>query len=260
MKKIYIGTSGYSYNDWKTVFYPPKTPQTDYLKYYSRSFNFVELNFSYYQIIKKHTLSDMVSKVPEDFTFTIKAHQNLTHRRMDSWRKEALDFADCLSVLMEKGQLGGILLQFPFSFHYTPVNRIYLSKLCDSLRDLPLFIEFRNGEWHREKVLTEMESRNIGVVSTDMPSLKNLADNSIYKTSEDLYIRMHGRNSKNWWNGDNTSRYDYLYSEMELDNKFSNLTDLIDQSKRIFIAFNNHYKGQAIQNAKQIQKLLKQKG
>lgn len=256
MKKIYIGTSGYSYSDWKGIFYPEKMRNSDFLEYYARYFNFVELNFSYYQKVKRKTLLNMSSKVPENFIFIIKAYQNLTHLRTNEWKEDASDFVDNLSILNERGQLGGVLLQFPFSFHYNPDNRIYLSKLCDSMPDFPLFTEFRNGGWQNNSVIEELEKRGIGVISTDMPIMDKLPGNTVVKTGDDIYIRLHGRNNKNWWNGDNISRYDYLYSNNELHEKFNDITKILDQSKRIFIAFNNHYKGQAVQNAKSMQKLF----
>ncbi len=260
MEKIYIGTSGYSYSDWKGIFYPEKMAGDDFLEYYAQYFNFVELNFSYYQKVKRNTLLNMSSKVPENFIFTIKAHQNLTHSRDKEWESDAVEFADNLSVLNENGQLGGVLLQFPFSFHYNPDNRIYLSRLCDSMRSLPLFTEFRNIGWQNKRVINELKKRSIGIVSTDMPILDKLPNNSIYKTGNNLYIRLHGRNKKNWWSGDNVCRYDYLYSSKELHEKYEDINNLLDQSKRIFIAFNNHYKGQAIQNAISMQKLLHYRG
>ena len=256
MEKIFIGTSGYFYSDWKGIFYPEKMGKDDFLEYYAGYFNFVELNFSYYQKIKRKTLLNMSSKVPGDFIFTIKAHQNLTHLRDNGWERDAAEFADNLSVFNENGQLGGVLLQFPFSFHYTPLNRMYLSRLCDSMHSLPLFTEFRNSAWQNNRVIAELEKRSIGVVSTDMPSIDKLPNNTISKTGDDIYIRLHGRNNKNWWTGDNISRYDYLYSSNELYEKYEDINNLLDQSKRIFIAFNNHYKGQAIQNAKSMQKLF----
>lgn len=260
MEKIYIGTSGYSYSDWKGIFYPEKMGKDEFLEYYAGYFNFVELNFSYYQKVKRKTLIDMSSKVPGDFIFTIKGHQNLTHLRDNGWERDAVEFAGNLSVLNEKGQLGGVLLQFPFSFHYNPDNRIYLSRLCDSMRSLPLFTEFRNSGWQNTRVKDELDRRNIGIVSTDMPIIDKLPDNAVYKTGDDLYIRLHGRNNKNWWSGDNVSRYDYLYSEKELYEKYKDICNFPYKSKRIFIAFNNHYKGQAIRNAKTMEKLLQNRG
>ena len=256
MKKIYIGTSGYYYSDWKGIFYPEKMGKSDFLEYYAQFFNFVELNFSYYQKVKRKTLSDMSSRVPSNFIFSVKAHQNLTHLREKGWERDAAEFSDNLSVLDEKDQLGGVLLQFPFSFHYNSDNRIYLSRLCDSMQSLPLFTEFRNSEWQNSRVISELKNRSIGVISTDMPIIDKLPDNAIYKTGDDIYIRLHGRNNKNWWTGDNVSRYDYLYSNSELHEKYEEINNLPDQPKRIFIAFNNHYKGQAVQNAKNMQKFL----
>lgn len=251
-----MGTSGYSYKDWVGAFYPEGMKQGEFLGYYSERFSFVELNFSYYRQPEPAMIERMRRQVPEGFLFSIKAHQSLTHRREAGWKNECLTFQRGIDTILEHGQCAAVLLQFPYSFHYTPENRRYLADLTEQMSSLPLAVEFRNSEWEQESVLQEMRERSIALVLTDMPDLERLPKISEDVTGEDAYFRFHGRNTRNWWSGDNVSRYDYLYSEDELQERLGDLLKVMEKAKRLFIAFNNHRKGQAVQNAFDLLKLM----
>ncbi len=268
MKGCFIGTSGFSYADWRGPFYPESLAKEEFLPYYAEHFPFVELNFTYYRQPSARAIERMVEKTPDSFLFTIKAHKSLTHERErdeggGKIQEEAVQsYLEGIEPLIQGKRLGGVLLQFPYSFHYNAENRTYLARLCDSLvkdRPIPLLIEFRNAEWSGESVSREFESRGIGTVVTDQPKLKNLPERPTVLTGETAYFRLHGRNEKNWWSGDNTSRYDYFYSREELEEFLPMLRELSKNSSRLFIAFNNHYKGQAVENAFLLKKLIEEK-
>ena len=260
MGNIYIGTSGYSYSDWKGVFYPEDLKQQQFLPYYTDYFSFTELNFSYYRMPDPQMLARIADKTPEDFRFSIKAYQSITHDRGADWRKDAETFREAVLPLVESQKIGAIVLQFPYSFHYTPPNRHYLSQLSRCLEGLPLAVEFRNTEWQREDAYEGMRLRNLGYVITDAPDLPGLPQPITITTSDIGYLRFHGRNKDNWWKGDSTTRYDYLYSEDELSQWISRIAELIQNTSILFIAFNNHYKGQAAKNGLQLISLLKSHG
>jgi uncharacterized protein YecE (DUF72 family) len=258
MGEYYIGTSGFSYKDWVGHFYPHNLKKDEYLSYYSRRFNFVELNFTYYRQPDPRMLEKMQQKVPAHFLFTVKAHQSITHVRQAGWEAATAEFARGIQPLTATGQCGAILLQFPYSFHYTPENRRYLSDVSAALQEgigptqlmpTPLMVEFRNRDWEKQQVFAEMKSRGLGLIVTDHPDLKNLPQTSNMVTAATAYIRFHGRNRENWWSGDNVSRYDYLYSRAELEERLPDILSMKNASTRLFIAFNNHHKGQAAQNA-----------
>ncbi len=78
---IYIGTSGYSYEDWKNYFYPEDLDKKEYLGYYSTIFNTVELNFTYYCFPNPYTFLNLSKKVKEGFVFSVKANSVFTHQR-----------------------------------------------------------------------------------------------------------------------------------------------------------------------------------
>src|SRR6056297_1101788 len=135
MGQCYIGTSGFSYRDWRGHFYPSDLESSEFLRYYSSYFSFVELNFTYYRQPQPAVLEKMLSNVPESFLFTLKAHRSITHERDEDWNGAVQEFAQGLLPLTESGQCGGILLQFPYSFHYTPTNRLYLANVSNALQE-----------------------------------------------------------------------------------------------------------------------------
>jgi uncharacterized protein YecE (DUF72 family) len=260
--RVLIGTSGYSYADWVGPVYPPGTRLSDYLPLYAQRFSLTELNFSYYRQPTRQSLLQIAAKVPEGFRFTIKAHRSLTHDRRPDWKDEARTFIDAISVLAEPSEghtdamLAGVLLQFPFSFHYTTENRRYLASLADALDGLRLFVEFRNGEWDQNTVWHEMERRRLGLVIPDLPGLQGLPATSPRLTAPWGYVRFHGRNEANWWNGTNVSRYDYLYSEKELRSWVEPVERMAADAEAVIVTFNNHFGGQAVQNAEQFAAML----
>lgn len=255
---LFIGTSGFSYKDWYGVFYPPELPKDGMLAFYASVFPFVELNFTYYTLPVARNIEGMADKTPADFLFTVKAHKSQTHEQGPNWLDETARFIDGIAPLRDGGKLGAVLFQFPFSFHYTKGNRIYLDKVLNACRDLPKVVEFRNSEWQKDEVYSGLTTRNTGIVLTDSPAIEGLPSFEKAEATSSLgYLRFHGRNSSDWWTGDNVSRYDYLYSPEELQSWEDRILDLIKKVKLLFIAFNNHHKGQAVKNALQLTEMLK---
>ncbi len=255
MNPIYIGTSGYSYKDWRGILYPEVLPQSEYLKYYALQFPFVELNFSYYTMPSRNALMRLVQKTPKSFLFSIKAFKGLTHERTPDWKSQAELFLQNITPLAEYNQLAGVLIQLPYSFHYTEENRQYLASLLKALTSVPCFVEFRCSEWFTERVYEALDKRNAGLVMVDAPELRGLPSPQNLVTGGKAYIRMHGRNAQNWWEGDATSRYDYDYSDDELMSWIPKIFSMA-QKAVLFIAFNNHARGNAVKNAKQLAALL----
>jgi uncharacterized protein YecE (DUF72 family) len=253
---LLIGTSGFSYDDWAGPFYPESLPQRERLAYYAQYFPFTEINFSYYRMPSARRLAGMLERVPEHFVFSVKAHGSLTHERPDDWRSYARRFAEAVTPLIERTALGGVLLQFPYSFHYTPGNRRYLDELCRELAALPRFLEFRNEEWQRDSVYAHMRRLGVGYVVTDLPRLRGLPESTVTTTNQAAYLRFHGRNAAKWWQGDNRSRYDYSYSIEELRPWAETVRELMTQVTIIMVAFNNHADGHAVANARDLQGLL----
>lgn len=253
---IRIGTCGFSYRDWKGVFYPEDLKQADYLDWYTRYFNFVEIDYTYYKLPEAATTERLCRRTGEGFLFGVKATGSITHQRDEGWTEDARRYIEGIKPFLEDGKLGAVVAQFPFSFHYTPQNRTYLARFCDALGELPLCIEFRNDEWQKERVVAGLKERGVHLIEPDLPALKGLPSSGKTVAGNLGYVRFHGRNSDTWWKGDNVSRYDYLYSEAELSQWAETILDMALGAKRLFLAFNNHHKGQAVKNAFSLQKLL----
>jgi uncharacterized protein YecE (DUF72 family) len=252
----YIGTSGYSYTDWTGPFYPEGCRKGDFLKFYSDTFNFTELNFSYYRMPDASMLKRMVDQVPRGFLFTVKAHASLTHQRGPGWEEQCELFCKALEPLSSANALGGVLLQFPYSFHYTIENRRYLDNLLSALEAFPAFVEFRNAGWQKERVLEGLDKRGTGIVICDEPELKELVRFQPRRCGPDGYFRFHGRNAAAWWTGDNASRYDYRYGSDELALFSEAIREVSKGARRMFAAFNNHRRGQAVDNARELKQML----
>jgi uncharacterized protein YecE (DUF72 family) len=256
MNQILIGTSGYSYKDWVGPFYPKGTETSDYLSFYSKEFCFVELNFSYYKQPESFMLERMLKKVPTDFHFAIKAHRSITHEMTDSLSHDIKLYKEGIKPLKEANQLAAVLLQFPYSFHYTPQNRKHLDHICAQMDGFPVAVEFRNNEWHKDHVFESFKARGICYVNVDMPDLPKLLAPSALVTAPLAYVRFHGRNKKNWWQGDNVTRYDYLYNDEELCDWTDRIKHILQKAKILLITFNNHSRGQAVMNARKMNELL----
>jgi len=254
--KLYIGTSGYSYKDWEGVLYPPGTRQTDYLSIYSQEFNVAELNYSYYRMPDANAGRKMVEQTSDNFILSVKAHKSLTHEyALSNLDTNCGIFLDGIAPFAEANKLGAALLQFPYSFHYTKENRVYLDTLCKRMSEVPLCVEFRNDKWLTDSVYRELGSRDIGFVNVDEPAIKGLPKPDSLVTSGIGYIRFHGRNIENWWSGDNVSRYDYCYSEDELKEWMPSIERIMQHARILLVVFNNHSKGQAVRNARQLRDL-----
>ena len=175
MSEICIGTSGFSYDDWKGEFYPRGTTQRDFLEFYTRHFKVLELNFSYYRIPEARLTRQMIERSGGTLVFVVKAFRGMTHEITDRSLTEVLPlFIDGISPFMESGKLGTILLQFPQRFHYIPENRFYLKSLIEALSPHPVSVEFRQKTWLKESVYEALGELGAGFVCVDEPPLPSL--------------------------------------------------------------------------------------
>ena len=256
MARILIGTSGYSYTEWVGPVYPEGTKADCFLGSYAKLFPSVELNFSYYRMPVPEQLRSMLAQA-EGLCFSIKAHESLTHAiKPDAWRSSAVTFRSAAAVLQEADALGAVLLQFPFSFHYDPDRRRYLDSLVRELGDLPLAVEFRNSQWYNNRTLDALRERKVALVSLDLPAIPDSPPMMDVVTSTLAYVRLHGRNRETWWGSDAAARYDYLYSEQELDAIAERVRGLAAAAQLVLVYFNNHRRGQAAKNGRTLTRLL----
>lgn len=253
---IHIGTSGFDYDDWDGVLYEPGTKKTSRLAVYARTFSALELNYTYYSMPQEKNINAMIDMTEGRLMFSVKANRLLTHTK-DDIEENAATFKKALRNLTDKRLLAAVLFQFPHSFHYDSVNRKHLGRLLDLFGEMPCCVEFRNDEWCGQSVISGLRKRGVSLCSTDMPELPGLSPGFDIATAGFGYLRLHGRNGDNWWTGDSAGRYDYLYSEKEMDSIAVRIENIARASGTVFVFFNNHRKGHAVMNALSLKERLK---
>src|SRR5882672_6574150 len=181
---LHVGTSGYSYKEWKGSFYPEKLPAKDMLSYYSSRLAAVELNNTFYRLPQKSMVENWKAQVPDNFRFSIKASQRITHfKRLNEVADETKYLLDTVSVLEQR--LGVILFQLP------PNMKKDLPRLQTFLDCLPPTIkaafEFRHQTWMEDDVLAALRARNHALVISDTD---DLPVTHIDRTAEWGYLRL----------------------------------------------------------------------
>lgn len=252
--EIRVGTSGYSFADWRGTFYPEKIGKGKMLDYYVRHFPTVEINSTYYRIPHPKVFENMVRKVPGGFDFMVKVPRSFTHQR-GTMDEEVAPFRQAVQPLAESGKLAGLLAQFPYSFRFSADALTHLSKCKEAVAPHRLFCEFRHESWVNRAMYERLKSEHIGYVSVDEPQLAGLLKPDCFATTDVAYIRLHGRNAENWWKG-GALRYDYDYSDEELQYWEEKIRRIEEKVKAIYVYFNNCHLGKAPSNAAKFMKLL----
>jgi uncharacterized protein YecE (DUF72 family) len=181
---LHVGTSGYSYKEWKGSFYPEKIPAKDMLHFYSERLSTVEINATFYRMPQKSMLENWKEQVPDTFRFSLKAPQRITHfKRLKETEEDTKYFLETASVL--ESELGVVLFQLP------PNMKKDLPRLEAFVNNLPqqppAAFEFRHPTWFDDDVLELLRSQNRALVvsdTDDMPAMH------IDKTADWGYLRL----------------------------------------------------------------------
>jgi len=181
---LFVGTSGYSYKEWKGNFYPEKIPAKEMLHYYSERLSTVEINATFYRMPQQSMLENWKEQVPEAFRFSLKASQRITHfKRLKETEEETKYFLETASVLGD--QLGVVLFQLP------PNMKKDLPRLESFLAQLPqttrAAFEFRHPTWFDDDVLAVLRSQNRALVVSDTDDMPT---QHIDKTADWGYLRL----------------------------------------------------------------------
>jgi len=256
--ELRVGTSGYHFKDWVGTVYPEGLPPAEFLTYYARMFDCVEVNTSFYRVPDPALFEGMLERVPERFLFVVKAPKEMTHapERFD----EVLpSFLKGIAPLREADRFGVVLAQFPYAFRPTRSSIAHLEKLAASLvgDGVPVNVEFRHDGWIRDETFSTLRTLGLGFVNVDLPRLSHLPKPSATVTSPVGYVRLHGRNAEMWWNHPTGShRYDYSYREDELRGWADRVEDLRPQVDVVFVFTNNCRMGASIVDALRMKRLL----
>ena len=254
---IFTGTSGFSYDDWKGHFYPAKMGKAKFLAYYSNYFTACEINSTYYAPPSRRMIEGLLRKSEGKVTFCMKANRRMTHQ-LDADAAFYSGFRDALEPMVREEKLGAVLAQFPQSCRPDRRGKDAVERIHGELGELPLVFEFRQAKWADDRVFTWMSERNIGLCCVDEPRIKGLFPPVVRASSKDVaYLRFHGRNAEKWHNHKEAyERYNYLYSEDEIKQWVPRIKKLEQETGKVFVFYNNHYKAKAVQNALQLKVLL----
>ncbi|MCU7497482.1 MAG: DUF72 domain-containing protein [Ignavibacteria bacterium] len=262
MTNIYIGTAGWSYKDWVPNFYPKgQSGSFDWLEFYSRYFNLVEVNATYYAYLSPKAAAGWVEKVAkaDHFLFTVKLHQDFTHaRKFENANIKAVQAN--LDILSDAGRLGGLLIQFPYSFAFDSAALEHIRILNDLFASYKRFVEVRHSSWINQEAYGFFHEMDISLCTIDQPQIGRSVAFEPIVTNASAYFRFHGRNVEAWKQSVHnfgrdqsyeqaSERYKYLYSPGELVEIENKIKEIYDRVKDIYVVMNNHHSTYGIVNA-----------
>jgi uncharacterized protein YecE (DUF72 family) len=299
---IRIGTCSFADEALSKYFYPPKLPAKERLAYYADHFDTVEVDSTYYRLPSESMTQGWADRTPDGFTIHVKAFGLMTRHpvkievlpedlraampvddrgRVDRPPRELRGevfrrFLEALEPLRASGKLGAILFQLPSYVVYKDRSLEYLEWARGQLGGDAMLVEFRHRSWLDEENAAEtlafLESIDAAYVTVDAPrsdTAKNLIPTVPAVTNGIAYVRFHGRNLATWnkRGGSAAERFDYLYSDEELEEWLPTLQELAGQAKEAYAFFNNNSSSedpqnplgrvsQAAANAQQLRRLL----
>jgi uncharacterized protein YecE (DUF72 family) len=252
------------YKDWEGVVYPKPHPASfDELRYISEFFDTIEINSSFYGPPVAKTSANWVRRVEDNhnFQFTAKLWKRFTHERDKAWTTtEVNQVKKGFDVLMESDRLGAVLLQFPWSFRNTDENNEWLNDVVRTFLLYPLVVEVRHKSWLDPAFFRWLSESGVGFVNIDQPLYHDSIAPSARVTSHVGYVRVHGRNYKDWFRDKAPveQRYNYLYKADELAPWAERISEIAADptTHDVYVVTNNHYKGKAVANALMLKSMV----
>jgi uncharacterized protein YecE (DUF72 family) len=171
MARLFAGTSGFAYAQWKPAFYPAKLPAAKFLGHYAQRLNAVEINYTFRHMPSAKTLENWASATPAGFEFAIKAHQRITHiMRLRDAGEATTIFLRSIDPLRAARRLGPVLFQLPPQLKCdTGLLAAFLENLPSDLR---YAFEFRHASWLVDEVYRLLEQRNISLCVAESEKLE----------------------------------------------------------------------------------------
>jgi uncharacterized protein YecE (DUF72 family) len=261
---IRFGPAGWEYPDWAGIVYPRPAPRGfDALRYLAAWFDTVEVNATFYRPFGPDPARRWAERVEgrPGFRFTAKVWRRFTHER--ETLPDAADVAlgrASLDALFQAGKLGAALLQFPWSFKRSAENEEWLRAVFRMLAGLPLVLEVRHASFEAADFLEELADASVGIVNVDQPMFPRSMGPSARVTSPTAYVRVHGRNFRDWFRegAGRDARYDYLYRADEL-RPWAARIQALDRGRghpEVYVVTNNHFEGKAVANAKMLESMV----
>jgi uncharacterized protein YecE (DUF72 family) len=234
MRRVHVGCSGWNYKHWREgVFYPPRLPAKEWLTFYAKHFDTVEVNATFYRLPREAAVARWVAQTPSDFVFTVKMSRYVTHvrRLRDLDESERLFYAR-IAPLVASPKMGPVLWQLPPTFKRDDDR---LRSALDVLPPGRHCFEFREASWFADDVYELLRQHHVALVIGDDPR-RPFQTHEI--TSDFTFIRLHagsrGRNGN--------------YSSSELD-EWAERIGRWRESVGVYAYFNNDWEGFAVRNA-----------
>ncbi len=240
MPKYRVGCSGFLYDSWKGSFYPDGLPHKRWLTFYMEKLNTVELNVTFYRLLKKEAFERWYKETPSDFTFCLKGSRFISHvKKLKDVELPLSTFFNATAPLLEK--LDVILWQLPPNLKLNLKN---LEDFIDNLKQYPVrhVFEFRNKSWLTKKVYNLLSDANIAVCLSDWPPFLD----DLPMTANFVYIRRHGEGGSYATN--------YTTDQLKKDAKL--IKEYMKMGKDVYYYFNNDAFAYAPKNALELRAML----
>lgn len=241
MKPVYVGCSGWNYDSWREEVYPKGLSPRHWLERYAERFDTVEVNATFYRLIRREAVAHWVEQTPSEFVFAVKASRYLTHVKRVSDMKEGISrFYERIEPLIEAKRLGVVLWQLPESFRRDD------QRLAQALQQLPAgrhAFEFRHESWFTPEVYSLLRDHDAALVIADHPERPFQTHEA---TATWSYVRLHFGKQGRRGN----------YSERELDEWAHRLHGWREE-RELFVYFNNDWEAFAPRDAVALQKRLR---
>lgn len=241
---ILLGTSGWSYNEWVGPFYTKMDKRK--LHAYTKVFNTVEIDSTFYRYPSKGTVMGWTRYSPDGFIYSAKMPGLITHDKklnIEQGIEGDLErFLNLMEPLILGGKLGCILIQLPPKYRFNPAGLEDFFKILPT--NVKFAVEFRDKTWIREETWTLLRKYSVAYTIVDEPLLPP----ETHLTSDIAYFRWHGHGDRPW--------YDYLYTSQELEPWIPKLKEASEKVEKIYGYFNNHYHGYAVENCLQVVEMI----
>lgn len=265
LSRVHLGPAGWSYADWDGIVYPrPKPRGFHALPYLAQFFDCIEINSSFYATPNPRHVERWVELVEgrPGFSFLAKLNQCFTHGPVlddVDHRRERDAFRDSLKPMLESGTFKALLFQFPVQFRATGTHCDRLQRLFDDWQDIPFAVELRHRSWFVPEGIDWLSERGAALLHIDLPTAKEHPPEEFPATSSLGYLRLHGRNRETWFQAGvgRNARYDYLYTPDEVDVLSDKIARMANNYDEVYVITNNHYQGQAVVNAIELQARLR---
>ena len=244
LSNFYSGLSGLVLPVPKYMF-PEEHQNSSRLTYYATFFNSIEINSTFYKLPMQKTIDKWASSVPEDFKFTFKLWQEITHKKgLEFQESDVALFFNAISAAGHKK--GCVLIQFPPSLGSAYNHQLDALLRCVAQTNInhewKIAVEFRNRSWYQSETYDLLESYNAGVVIQDIP--KSVTP-QIDHLSDFIYVRFHGP----------TGNYKDSYAAHFLEEYSTYLQEWLSEGKIVYTYFNNTA-GDAFNNLQSLNKFI----